>query len=55
MTALAYLQEAAVAGRLTVNDVAEVRVFVERLLTRRAAFSPVALVAQSSVYLLKPD
>jgi tetratricopeptide (TPR) repeat protein len=31
MTALAYLQEAAVAGRLTVNDLAEVRVVVERL------------------------
>jgi tetratricopeptide (TPR) repeat protein len=31
MTALAYLQEAAVAGRLTVNDVAEARVVVERL------------------------
>jgi tetratricopeptide (TPR) repeat protein len=30
MTALAYLQEAAVAGRLTVRDVAEVRVVVER-------------------------
>jgi tetratricopeptide (TPR) repeat protein len=31
MTALAYLQEAAAAGRLTVTDVAEVRTFVERL------------------------
>lgn len=31
MTALAYLQEAAADGSLTLNDVAEVRVFVERL------------------------
>jgi tetratricopeptide (TPR) repeat protein len=30
MTALAYLQEVAVAGRLTVRDVAEVRIVVER-------------------------
>jgi tetratricopeptide (TPR) repeat protein len=31
MTALAYLREAAMNGRLTTNDVAEVRMFVERL------------------------
>jgi len=31
MTALAYLHEAAVNGRLTTHDVAEVRMFVERL------------------------
>jgi tetratricopeptide (TPR) repeat protein len=31
MTALAYLQETAISGQLTVNNVADVRVFVERL------------------------
>ena len=31
MTALAFLHEAAMNGRLTTNDVAEARVFVERL------------------------
>jgi tetratricopeptide (TPR) repeat protein len=39
MTALAYLQEAALTGRLTVNDVAEVRVVVERYRKGSPAFS----------------